>query len=47
VINAIYSDKELVVNILSAAFKDNKSVNYIVKQDKKKEHSFKTYGIHF
>jgi len=40
-INAIHSDKELVVNILSTAFKDNKSINYIVKQDKKKEHRFK------
>lgn len=35
--NALYSEKEQVVNILSESFHDNRSVNYIVKQDKKKE----------
>lgn len=30
---ANYSDKEFVVDILSQSFTDNKSVNYIVKQD--------------
>lgn len=30
-------DKELIVNILSDSFDDNKSVNYIVKQDSKRQ----------
>ena len=33
---AKYSDKRLIVNILSSSFEDNKSVNYILKQDKKR-----------
>lgn len=32
---ATKNDKELVVNILLTSFADNKSVNYLVKQDKK------------
>lgn len=36
-IRASYSDKDLVVDILSQSFNDNKSVNYIVKQDDKRE----------
>jgi len=32
-IDATYSDKNNVVDILAASFDDNKSVNYIVKQD--------------
>jgi hypothetical protein len=31
-----YSDKDLVVDILANSFDDNKSVNYIVKQDGKR-----------
>jgi hypothetical protein len=34
--NALYTDKNLVVNILNQSFADNKSVNYIIKQDSKK-----------
>jgi ribosomal protein S18 acetylase RimI-like enzyme len=33
--NAVRGDKELIVNILTNSFKDNKSVNYIIKQDSK------------
>jgi len=36
-IQAEYTDKELVVDILANAFKNNKSVNYIITQDEKKE----------
>ena len=36
-LRAKLSEKELVVDILSLSFFDNKSVNYIIKQDKKKE----------
>ena len=36
-VKAIYSDKPLVVDILSKSFNDNKSINYIVKQDGKRE----------
>ena len=32
---ADYSDRDLIVNILAKSFDDNKSVNYIVKQDDK------------
>src|SRR5665647_442408 len=35
-ITADYKDKNLVVDILAKSFKDNKSVNYIIKQDKKR-----------
>ncbi len=33
-IRAEYADKERVVEILTASFDDNKSVNYVIKQDK-------------
>lgn len=33
---AKYSDKKLVADILCKSFDDNKSVNYIIKQDKKR-----------
>lgn len=35
-IKAHYSDKDRVIDILSRSFVENKSVNYVVKQDKKK-----------
>ena len=35
-IKATYQDKYKVVDILAASFDDNQSVNYIVKQDKKR-----------
>ncbi|HUZ60580.1 MAG TPA: GNAT family N-acetyltransferase [Hanamia sp.] len=35
-IKATYQDKERVVDILAESFDDNQSVNYIVKQDKKR-----------
>lgn len=35
-IRATYKDKELIVGILTSSFFDNKSVNYIVKQDQRK-----------
>lgn len=34
--NANYYEKEKVVDILTSAFEDNKSVNYLVKQDKRR-----------
>jgi hypothetical protein len=36
-IRAEYSDKELIAEILAKSFNDNKSVNYIVKQDEKRK----------
>lgn len=33
---AKYSDKDLIVDILSKSFDDNQSVNYIVKQDRER-----------
>ena len=36
-IRAVYSDKHLVVEILTKSFSTNKSVNYIVKQDDKRQ----------
>jgi hypothetical protein len=36
-IRAQYSDKRLIADILAKSFNDNKSVNYIVKQDDKRE----------
>jgi hypothetical protein len=33
---ATLEDKEIVINILVNSFQDNKSVNYIIKQDKKR-----------
>ncbi|MCR6720278.1 MAG: hypothetical protein NVV59_08255 [Chitinophagaceae bacterium] len=35
-IRAKYQDKDCIVNILAHSFDDNKSVNYIVKQDGKR-----------
>ncbi|MDQ2721584.1 MAG: GNAT family N-acetyltransferase [Bacteroidota bacterium] len=35
-IKATYQDKDRVVNILAESFDDNKSVNYIIIQDKKR-----------
>jgi len=35
-INANYGDRALVVDILARSFEDNKSVNYIIKQDNKR-----------
>src|SRR5882672_8773771 len=35
-IKANFKDKDLIVDILAKSFDDNKSVNYIVKQDKKR-----------
>lgn len=35
-IRAEYRDKELIVDILTSSFEDNKSVNYIIKQDGKR-----------
>ncbi|MHB1179267.1 MAG: GNAT family N-acetyltransferase [Daejeonella sp.] len=35
-IKATYSDKDLVVDILTKSFDDNQSVNYIVQQDEKR-----------
>ena len=35
-IKAAYNDKNLVVDILTVSFETNQSVNYIVKQDKKR-----------
>lgn len=40
-IEATYSDKNTVVDILAQSFKDNKSVNYIVKQDAHREQRIK------
>lgn len=36
-IRAELKDKELIVDILAKSFNDNKSVNYIVKQDERRE----------
>jgi ribosomal protein S18 acetylase RimI-like enzyme len=35
-INATFQDKRIVVNILTNSFSDNKSVNYVVKQDEQR-----------
>lgn len=35
-IRAEYSDKNLIVSILVSSFDDNKSVNYIIRQDSKR-----------
>lgn len=40
-IKANYYDKDLIVDILVKSFADNKSVNYIVKQDAKKSERLK------
>lgn len=36
-IKAVHTDKNLVVDILVHSFADNKSINYIVKQDSRRE----------
>ena len=36
-IQAAYKDKYLIIDILTRSFDTNKSVNYVVKQDKKRE----------
>ncbi len=35
-VRAKYKDKDRIVNILTSSFDDNKSVNYIIKQDRKR-----------
>lgn len=40
-IRATYKDKASIVNILSSAFKENKSVHYIVKQDSRRTERMK------
>ena len=35
-IRADYKDKERIVKILTGSFEDNRSVNYIIKQDRKR-----------
>lgn len=35
-IRADYKDKQLIIDILTKSFEDNKSVNYIIKQDSKR-----------
>lgn len=40
-IKAAHSQKDLVIDILSKSFEDNKSVNYIVKQDNKRSERIK------
>lgn len=35
-IKAGYKDKDQIVNILTSSFDDNKSINYIIKQDNKR-----------
>lgn len=40
-VNAKRGDKSLVIDILSQAFMENKSVNYVVKQDSKREDRIK------
>lgn len=41
-IKAEYSDKDLVIDILTSSFDTNKSVNYIVSQDKYRRDRIKT-----
>src|SRR3954451_20701036 len=33
---ALYSDKEIVIDILARSFYENKSVNYVIKDDNRK-----------
>ena len=40
-IKAKYTDKNLIVNILAGSFDENKSVNYIIKQDGKRAQRIK------
>ena len=39
---ATFNDKDLVVDILSQSFNENKSINFVVKQDKKRAQRVKT-----
>lgn len=39
--SALYSDKKLIVDILSASFDTNKSVNFVAKQDAKRKQRIK------
>lgn len=41
-IRAEYKDKDLVTGILASSFRDNKSVNYIIKQDYKRDQRLKS-----
>ena len=41
-IEANYNDKTLIVDIITSSFNDNKSVNYIIKQDSKREQRLKS-----
>ncbi len=41
-LKADYNDKNKVVNILAASFDNNKSINYIVKQDSKRNARIRT-----
>ena len=38
---AVYADKKTILSFLAVPFTDNKSVNYIIKQDVKKFHGIK------
>jgi hypothetical protein len=40
-IKAAYSDRSNIVEILANSFDDNKSVNYIIAQDKKRKQRMK------
>lgn len=40
-LRADYNDKDRVVDILVSSFDDNKSVNYIIKQDTKRTQRIK------
>jgi len=40
-VRATSNDKELVADILIRSFVDNKSINYIIKQDEKREQRLK------
>ncbi|HEY5391120.1 MAG TPA: hypothetical protein VIJ57_03310 [Hanamia sp.] len=40
-VKACYEDKEFIVDILVHSFYDNRSVNYIIKQDRKKDERIK------
>jgi ribosomal protein S18 acetylase RimI-like enzyme len=40
-VQATSADKEIIISLLSEAFEDNKSVNYIVRQDEKRKERIK------
>lgn len=45
---AEYNDKDLIVDILTKSFDTNQSVNYIVKQDEKKNNTSQCFnGLFF